>query len=72
MQSISQLLVSDSGVLNRVDRVGVTELSLNRRDIAGFLDEVPAHGVAGGMGRVVLDAGQTADLIEHRVLCSVL
>ena len=41
--------------------------SLNRCDIAGFLDEVPAHGVAGVMGRVTLDAGQAAYLVEHRI-----
>ena len=45
----------------------MTELSLNRRDIAGFLDEVPAHGVAGVMGGATLDAGQAADRVEHRI-----
>ncbi len=42
-----------------VFNVGVTELPLNRRDIAGFLNEV-----AGVMERVTLDAGQTAYLVE--------
>ena len=45
----------------------MTELPLNRRDIAGFLDEVSAHGVAGVMGRVALDAGQAAHFVEHRI-----
>ncbi len=45
----------------------MAELSLNRCDIAGFLDKVPAHGVAGVMGRVTFDAGQTAYLVEHRI-----
>jgi len=45
----------------------VTELSLNRCDIAGFLDVVSAHGMTGVMGRVTLDAGQNADLFEHRI-----
>ena len=45
----------------------MTELSLNRRDISGFLDQVPTHGVAGVMGRVPLDAGQAAYLVEHRI-----
>jgi len=40
---------------------------LNRRAIAGFLYEVPAHGVAGIMGRVSLDAGQAAYFVEHRI-----
>ena len=44
----------------------MAELSLNCGDIAGFLNEVPAHGVAGVMGRVALDAGQAAYLVEHR------
>jgi len=43
-------LVGDSGVLDGVGRVGVTELSLNRLDTAGVLDEVPSHGVADVMG----------------------
>ena len=45
----------------------MAELSLNRRDIAGFLDGVPAHGMADVMGRVTLDAGQAAYLVEHRI-----
>ncbi len=45
----------------------MTELFLSRCDIAGFLYEVPAHGVASVMGRVALDAGQAADLVEHRI-----
>ena len=45
----------------------MTELPLNRRDIAGFLDEVSAHGVAGVMGRVALDAGLAAYLVEHHI-----
>jgi hypothetical protein len=48
-----------------IGRVGVTELSLNRGDITGFVDEVPGHGVAGVMGRVTLDACQVAYLVEH-------
>jgi hypothetical protein len=31
-------MVGDPGVLDEVGRVGVTELPLNRRDIACFLD----------------------------------
>jgi len=60
-------LVGDPGVLDGIGRVGVAELSLNRRDIAGFLDGVPAHGMADVMGRVTLDAGQAAYLVEHRI-----
>ena len=60
-------MVGDPGVLNGIGCVGVAELSLNRCDIAGFLNEVPAHGVAGVMGRVAFDAGQVAYLVEHRV-----
>ena len=45
----------------------MTELSLNRCDIAGFLDEVPAHGVAGVMGRVAPYPGQLANLIPNRI-----
>jgi hypothetical protein len=55
-------LVGDPGVLDGIGCVGVAKLSLNRRDIAGFLDEVPAHGVAGVMGGMTLDAGQVAYL----------
>jgi len=40
---------------------------LNRGDIAGFLDEVPAHGGAGVMGRVAFDTGQAVDFVEHRI-----
>ena len=32
-----------------------------------FLYKVPAHGIAGVMGRVTLDAGQAACLVEHRI-----
>jgi hypothetical protein len=60
-------LVGDPDVLNGIGRVGVTELSLNRCDIPGFPDEVPAHGMAGVMGRVTFDAGQAAYFVEHRV-----
>jgi hypothetical protein len=45
----------------------VAELSLNRCDIAGFLYEMPAHGMTGVMGRVTLDAGQVAYLVKHRI-----
>jgi hypothetical protein len=45
----------------------MAELSLNCRDIAGFLDEVSAHGMAGVMGRVTLDAGQGAHFVGHRI-----
>ena len=43
----------------------MAELSLNRRNIAGFLNEVSSHGVPGIMGRVTLDAGQAAYFDEH-------
>ena len=46
IQCVSQLSVGDSGVLDGVGRGGVTELSLNRLDTAGVLDEVPSHNVA--------------------------
>ena len=45
----------------------MTELSLNRCNIAGFLNEVSAHGVAGVMRGMALDTGQVARLIEHRI-----
>jgi len=57
-------LVGDPGVLDGIGRIGVTELSLNRHDIAGFLDEMPA-GRRGAC--VALDAGQAAYLVEHRI-----
>ena len=46
-----KFFVGDPGVLDGIGRVGVAEPSLNRGDITGFIDEVPAHGVAGVMGR---------------------
>ena len=67
IQCISQLLVGDPGVLNGIGRVGVAELSLDRSDIADFLNNVSAHGVVGVMGRVTLDAGQPAHFVEHRI-----
>lgn len=67
IQRLSQFLVGDPGVLDGIGRVGVAELSLNRCDVAGLLDEVPAHGVAGVMGRVALDAGKAAYLVEHGI-----
>ena len=45
----------------------MAELPLHSGDISGFLDEVPAHGVPGFMGRVTLDACQAAYLVEHRI-----
>ena len=60
-------MVGDPGVLIGLGRVGVTELPLNCGDIAGFLYKVPAHGMAGVMGRVTFDAGQAAYFVEHRV-----
>ncbi len=45
----------------------MAELPLNDRDIAGFLNEVPAHGMAGVMRRVILDARHAAYLVEHRI-----
>jgi hypothetical protein len=55
----------------------VAELSLNRCDISGFVNEVPTHGMAGVMGRVSLDAGQDADVdspipVPSPSLCLVL
>ena len=50
----------------------MAELSFNRCDIAGLLDEVPAHGVTGVVGSMALDAGQAADLVEHRTDHSVI
>ena len=67
IQRLSQLLVGDPGVLNRIGCVRLAELPLDSRDIAGFPDEVPTHGVAGVMGRVPLDAGQAAYIVEHRI-----
>lgn len=67
IQRVNQLLVGDPGVLDGIGRIGVTELSLNCCDIAGFLYEVPAHGTAGVMRRVTFDVGQAAYLVEHRV-----
>jgi len=61
-----KFFVGDPGVLDGIGRVDVAELSLNRGDITGFIDEVPAHGVASVMGRVTLDACQAADLVGHR------
>ena len=57
IQHLSQFFVGDPGVLDGVGRVGVAKLPFNRRDIAGFFDEVPAHGMAGVMGRVPRKAG---------------
>ena len=45
----------------------MTELYLNHCNITGFLNEVPAYGMAGVMGRVTFDAGQAAYFVEHRV-----
>ena len=45
----------------------MTELALHRCHVAGFLDQVPAHGVAGVMRGVALDTGQPADLVPGRV-----
>ena len=45
----------------------MTELPLNRRNIAGFLDEVPTHAMAGVMKRVAPYPGQFANLIPNRV-----
>ncbi len=42
----------------------MADLPMNCRDIACFLYEVPAHGVAGIMGRVALDAGQAGYLLN--------
>ena len=67
IQRVGQFLVGDPGVLDGIGRVGVAELALYCGDIAGFLYEVPAHGVAGVMGGVALDAGQVAHFVEHRV-----
>jgi len=41
-------------------------LCLIQGAIADFLDEVPAHGVAGVMGSMALDACQAAYLVKHR------
>ena len=46
-----KFFVGDPGVLDGIGRVGVAEPSLNLGDITGFIDEVPAHGVAGVMWR---------------------
>ena len=43
----------------------MAELSLNRCDIAGFLDEVPSHGMSCVMGRVTPYPGQFANLIPN-------
>ena len=45
----------------------MTELSLNRCDIAGLLDKVPALGVAGFVGSMALDAGKAAHFVDHCV-----
>jgi len=60
-------LVGDPGVLNRIGRVGVAELSLDSGDISGFLDEVPTHGMAGVMGGVASYSGQITNFIPHRI-----
>jgi hypothetical protein len=45
----------------------VSELPLHGGNISGFLNEVPAHGVASVMGCVTLYAGQAACFVEHRI-----
>ena len=60
-------MVGDPGVLNRVGCAGVAELPLNCCDIAGYIYKVSAQGVFSVMGRVTLDAGQAAYLVEHRI-----
>ena len=45
----------------------MTELSLNCSDAAGFIDKMPAYGVGRVMGRMALDAGQVAYLVEYRI-----
>lgn len=45
----------------------MAKLALDGSQVAGFFNQVLAHGVAGIMGRVALDASQTTYLIEHRI-----
>ena len=45
----------------------MAELSLDCGDVAGFFDEVPAHGVAGVVGGVAPYPGQITNLIPNGV-----
>ena len=67
IQRFGEFFVGDSGVLDGVGGVGMAELALDCGDVAGFFDEVPAHGVSGVVGGVAPYPGQFAYLIPNRV-----
>jgi hypothetical protein len=46
-------LVGDPGVLDGIGRVGVAEMSLNRRDIASFLYEVKKNSPLGKIAFII-------------------
>jgi hypothetical protein len=65
IQCVIQPLVGDPGVLDGIGRVGLAELSLIRRDVAGFLNQMSAHGVADVMSRVPPYPGQLTDFAPN-------
>ena len=61
------LLRCDARVLQGIGGVLVAELALDGGDVAGLLDDVPAHGMPGAVRGFALDAGDGADLVPDGV-----
>ena len=67
IEHIFQLLIGNAGVLHRVSRVGVPQLALDGGNIAGLIDQVPSHGVAGIVRGVAFDLRSPADRVPDRI-----
>jgi hypothetical protein len=60
---VIELLFRDPGVLEGIGGVLVAELALHGGHVASLLHDVPAHGVAGGMGGAVFHVRELAGLV---------
>ena len=67
IQHLLHLLMGELHVLHRGGGVAVAELALGGSGVAGLLDEVDAHRMAGRVGGAVFDMGELADLVPDSI-----
>ena len=67
VQHLVQLLLGDAGVLGGVVGVGVAQLPLHGGDVAGLVDDVPAHGMARRVRGLPFHAGDGAEVVPELV-----
>lgn len=67
IQHLAELFGRDAGVLHRVRRLPMPEMFLHGGDVAGFGDDMLAHGVPGAVRGAALHVGHMTDGIPNGI-----